>query len=259
MNTVRAVWKLFLFSVTTLPVFSTYLLSQFLLRPFPRARARAHDTLVRNWARISAWTLSMKIRVEGVPPKPPFFLVCNHLSYVDVIALLTCTRGTFVAKSEIAGWPLLGVLARGVGTLFIDRTKKRDLVRVSELLRQELRDGRGIVIFPEATSSSGDAILPFKASTFEVPIEFDLPVHCAALRYETPLGCPAARMAVCWWGDMRFMPHLLEMAALPEYTARIRFGATAVRAADRKTLAATAAAEVTALHAELATRMEYAR
>lgn len=259
MDRVRATWKLLLFAATTLPLFTAYLLGQLISRPFPRARARAHSSMVRRWARVAAWCLSMRVIVEGAPPKPPFFLVCNHLSYLDVIALLTCVDGTFLGKSEIASWPLLGALARGVGTLFIDRTRKRDLVRVSELLRRELRDGRGIVVFPESTSSPGDAILPFKASTLEVAVEFGLPVHCASIRYETPPGAAPARLAVCWWGDMSFTPHIFEMTALPGFTARIRFAAEPVRGSDRKALAHSARAVVSTLHAELATRSEYSR
>lgn len=259
MSRIRSTVKLLLFAATTVPLFSAYLLTRLVLRPFPAVRARAHSSLVRAWAKIAAWCVSMRVVVEGEPPEPPFFLVCNHLSYVDVIALLTCVDGTFLAKSEIASWPLLGALARGVGTLFIDRTRKRDLVRVSELLRREIRDRRGIIVFPESTSSAGDEVLPFKASTLEVAVEFGLPVHCAAIRYETPPGAAPARLAVCWWGDMTFAPHLVTMTALPEFTARIRFAADVVRESDRKALAASARAAVAALHAELANRSEYPR
>lgn len=232
-------------------IFGVYVISQVVLRPFARARQRCHDVVVRVWARYCSFILGMRVIVEGVPPTPPFFMVSNHLSYVDVIALLTCVRATFLAKSEIARWPLLGMLARGVGTLFIDRKRKRDLVRVSELFHRELAVGRGLVVFPEGTSWNSDSILPFKPSTLEVAVELGMPVHCVALHYTTPAECESARTAVCWWGDMKFAPHMKKLAALPEFTARIRFGEQPVSAGDRKTLAEAAHRAVAALHLEI--------
>jgi 1-acyl-sn-glycerol-3-phosphate acyltransferase len=256
MTRVRAAAKLAAFFLTTIPLFGAFLVTRVLLTPFRGVQSRVGGALVSWWARVAASCVGMRVSVEGVAPTPPFFLVANHLSYLDVIALLTRVRGTFLAKSDIAHWPLLGLLARGVGTLFVDRTRKRDLVRISDLLRRELLAGQGIVVFPEATSSSGDAVLPFKPSTFEVPLELGIPVRCAALHYETPAGSEPARTSVCWWGDMKFVPHLWKMAALPNLTARIRFAAEPITGADRKVLASSAHATVTALHAALTARTE---
>lgn len=251
MKSLRGVIKLLVLFTGMLLIFGVYVACQLVMRPFAGARQRCHDAVVRAWARYCSFILGMRVIVEGEPPVPPFFMVANHLSYVDVIALLTCVRATFLAKSEIARWPLLGMLARGVGTLFIDRKRKRDLVRVSELLHRELASGRGLVVFPEGTSWNSDAILPFKPSTLEVAVGLGMPVHCAALHYITPMDCESARTAVCWWGDAKFAPHMKRLAALPEFIVRIRFGTQPVSAGDRKTLAEAAHRAVAALHLEI--------
>ena len=92
-----------------------------LLLPAPRARRRARNAVFRAWARVCLRVAGGRLRVEGPAPRAPFLLVCNHLGYVDVPVLAACTGAWFVAKMEIRGWPLVGVLCRSAGTLFIDR------------------------------------------------------------------------------------------------------------------------------------------
>jgi 1-acyl-sn-glycerol-3-phosphate acyltransferase len=247
----RRAYRIAAFAAVSVVLYGSYLVATTALLPFPKAAQRVHDRLLRTWARGVGRALAMRVAIEGTPPEPPFFLVANHLSYVDIVALLTCVKGTFLAKSEIAGWPLLGTLARGVGTLFIERERKRDVLRVSARIRDELARGRGIIVFPEATSTPGDEVLPFKASTFAVPLDVGLPVHVAAISYATPRGAGTPRDAVCWHGDEPFVPHLMRLTALPWFSARIRFGSEPLAAADRKRLATLARAEVAALHAGL--------
>lgn len=189
--------------------------------------------LVRRWARGAGRVLGLDVVVEGDAPEPPYLLVANHLSYVDIVALQGVCGCVFLAKAEVAGWPLIGALARLVGTLFVDRTRRSDLPRAVEAVTRVVEGGRGVVFFPEGTSTEGAEVLPFKPSLFEVAIRTGLPVYCASLGYSVPRGAPPAHEAVCWWGDMEFFPHLYSLLQLPSFQARIAFAPRPVLREER--------------------------
>jgi 1-acyl-sn-glycerol-3-phosphate acyltransferase len=194
----------------------------------------------RVWGRGAARIVGLTIDRRGRSPEPPFFLVANHLSYLDVVVLAATLDATFVAKSEVARWPLIGLLCRATGTVFLDRTRKRDLPRVVSLLEGTLREGGGVVVFPEGTTSDGSAVLPFHSSLFAAPERSGVHVDVATLSYATPPGSPHPSRAVCWWGDMDFVPHLRALLRLPSCSARVEFVAVTVPTGDRKQMARAA-------------------
>ncbi|HSJ98830.1 MAG TPA: lysophospholipid acyltransferase family protein [Myxococcota bacterium] len=202
------------------------------------AQARSGERiLTRAWARAAAHLVGMRVRVHGTPPSAPGLLVANHLGYVDVIALWTAASGVFVAKSEVGSWPLVGGLGRIFHTVFLDRRRKRDLVRVLAEMDRTLASGRSVVFFAEGTSSRGERVLPFKSSLFEAAVRAGLPVSCAALSYRTRAGDPSADLAVCWWGEMTFPGHVYALLRLRGFEADLRFGPGPLFADDRKELA----------------------
>jgi len=93
------------------------------------------------------------------------------------------------------------------------------------------------VLFPEGTSSGGDAVLRFRPALLEAAARAELPVHCAAIAYRTPPGAPPASEVVCWWRDMPFVPHVWNLLALPRFEARLCFAEETVCEPDRKLLA----------------------
>lgn len=202
----------------------------------------------RGWARWRAWTLrtisrcllaicGVRVEVSGATPRPPFVLVSNHLSYIDILVLASRLDTVFVSKYEVASWPVLGPLCRAMGTVFINRESRRDLTRVLDEMKRNLRDGTGIVFFPEGTSTNGSQVLAFRPSLLEIAVRLRQPVSYASLLYSTRSDTQPARDAVCWWGDTPFMPHFLNLAALPGFRAELRFGERAIASADRKELA----------------------
>lgn len=195
---------------------------------------------VRVWARACARALGVDVTARGEPPRPPFFLASNHLSYLDIVVLATLVDARFLAKSEIARWPIAGLLARSVGTLFIERERARDLTRVLPAIQSRLDLGHGVVVFPEGTSTKGAEVLRFKPSLFEVALRTRAPVRTASLSYATPSHAPPAHLAVCWWGDAPFLGHFLRLLMLPRIRATVAFGGSEIRAEDRKSLAALA-------------------
>lgn len=110
----------------------------------------------RAWARLVARIAGMKINLRGVPPRGAFFLVSNHLGYMDVVALAAHMDScVFVAKSEVARWPVIGLLCRCVGTIFVDRRRRRRLPSAIAQIERALAEGAGVVLFAEGTSTSG--------------------------------------------------------------------------------------------------------
>lgn len=192
----------------------------------------------RGWSRGLCRILGVRLSVAGPPPRGSFLLVANHLSYLDVIVLGGLMPCAFVAKSEIARWPVIGFLARAMGTLFVERENRRALGALNRRLAARLARGETLVLFPEGTSSSGERVLPFRAALLEPAAALGLPVRYAALGYATPPGERPPAEVVCWWGDMTFLAHALDLMRLEFVEAAVRFGPEPVTAPDRKTLAA---------------------
>lgn len=238
---VRGSVKLLLFAKITVLFATAHLVVPVLRLTGLRHRAaRVSSWVFRNWARWSARALGARIEVEGSPPPAPFVLVSNHLGYVDIIVLASQIDCVFVSRSDVAGWPVVGPLVRMVGTIFIDREAKRDIPRVLDRVAENLAHGRGIVIFPEGTTSDGSSVLPFRPPLLEAAARAGIPVRCVSLTYRTPPGSAPAGETVCWWGDMSFWPHVRRLFRLPYFTARVRFAPDSIRETDRKRLAATA-------------------
>lgn len=191
----------------------------------------------RAWARAAAHVVGMRVNVRGVAPTGAFLLVSNHLSYVDVVALASRLECVFVAKSEVARWPVVGRLCRSVNTIFVNRRNRRSLPSVLDAVGRTLGEGSGVAIFAEGTSTSGARVAPFRSSLLEHAARGRVPVHFASISYATPPTEKHASEAVCWWGDMTFVKHFYGLLMLPHFDASLAFGGRPVWADDRKVLA----------------------
>lgn len=211
-----------------------------------------HD-IQTGFCRMICAIIGVRVTPHGAPPeKAPRFVVANHVSWTDIIALASLHPFVFLAKSEVANWPALGVLARLQGTIFVDRGARADIARVNDALAGALREGRDIVVFPEGTSSDGTRVLPFNAGHFGALRAFgvDVAVAPVAIRYTDR----ARQIDVGWYGDMTFLPHLWRLMRRGGVECRIAFGeGIDPRGMDRKALAAETEEKVRAL---LATRQD---
>lgn len=226
---VFAVWVVFLLGLRAL-VLPIVLVSKQFERDSRRFLFR---TGVRGLMRI----LGFRIEVRGVLPKPPFLLVCNHQSYVDIYimgALLGCV---FVSMAEVRNWPLIGVLAGWLHTIFIDRTAIRDTKRVNALINDALDNVEGIVLFPEGGTSYGVDVRPFKPALFDPAAQAQWPVHYVTLRYRALEGCPPATTTIVWTDGAPFFPHAVRLFKLPGMRVTATFGDEPITDPDRKALA----------------------
>jgi 1-acyl-sn-glycerol-3-phosphate acyltransferase len=152
--------------------------------------------------------LDLRTRYRGEPSTEGLF-VFNHVSYLDIVTLAARHPVVFVAKKEVRSWPVIGWIAASAGTLFIDRKKRSDVARITEAMGELLKQGIRVCIFPEGTSSDGSRVLPFRTSLLEPAIAHDYPVTAGWIGYSLEEGDPATE--VCYWGDLSFGPHLLNL------------------------------------------------
>lgn len=237
MRLVRAWFRLVLLITWSAGWLVAYLAGACLSLGIARGRRTVRRWVFQSWARGVERILRVQVDPLGVPPKAPFFLVANHLSYLDVVILAARLNAVFVAKQEVAKWPVIGGLAILMGTIFVDRNAPRDTIRVMGRLEAAVAAGDGVVLFAEATSSPGSDVLPFRPALLEWAARDEHPVYYASLSYRTPEGSAPAHLAVCWWGDMTFGSHLVSLAMLPSIHATVAFGAEPIQESDRRRLA----------------------
>lgn len=187
------------------------------LCPAEDARNR-HNALKLQWLRLFSDILSLDIAVEGDLPRRGTLLVCNHISWLDIIVIGRYLPAYFVAKSDISHWPVVGFLARQAGTIFIRRGDKRHIQATAEAMAGLLRGDCNIIAFPEGTTTCGDAVLHFHSSLFEPALLTQSPIQPVALQYHG-----AARAQAPFVGDDAFVPHLIRLLALDKIEVRLSF------------------------------------
>ncbi len=162
-------------------------------------------------------------------------LVCNHLSYLDIVVLSSIQPCVFVAKRDVAGWPLFGWLARAAGTIFVDRESRFSSPVVVDLIRNAISGGSVVVLFPEGTSSDGATVLPFKSTLLESAVQHQCPVTAASIQYALDDGLVADE--ICYWRDMTLLPHLLKLFFKREIRSSCSFSPPRIRVGNRKQVA----------------------
>lgn len=240
MRSVRAAVKVFLLILYTLTTYGIYLFVYGFLKLL-RIRFEAWRNLFMFvWAKGMSVILNVRINTEGTPPEAPFFLVSNHLSYLDIVPIYINLNCTFVAKKEVRSWPLLGFMVKTTGVIFVDRSRKRDVTRVNEVLSESLNRHQGMVLFPEGTTSGGESVLPFRPPLLDYPASENIPVHYASIQYKTDeaSGDLPADKSVCFYAARDpFHKHVMKLASNRKIDCKITFCDQPVQSSDRKDLA----------------------
>ena len=131
--------------------------------------------------------LGIALRVEGAPARGGCLLVVNHVSWLDIMAIhAVVPEARFVSKADVKAWPLVARLVDSAGTLYLERERKRDALRVVHAMAAALAAGEMVAIFPEGTTSTGHGLLPFHANLLQAAIATATPVQPVALRFSEP-------------------------------------------------------------------------
>lgn len=145
--------------------------------------SRHWEGLVHRWSRAMLRLFGFRVRIVGQPAPHPVLLVANHVSWLDIEALHAARGASFVAKAEIERWPLVGWLAAQAGTLFHKRGSNDSLARVMDHMRERLRGGHSVAVFPEGGTGSGERLRPFHARIFQVAMDTGTPIQPVAIIY----------------------------------------------------------------------------
>jgi 1-acyl-sn-glycerol-3-phosphate acyltransferase len=190
--------------------------------------------------------LGFRIRHIGAPSdRRPALFVANHISYTDIMILGALVPGSFIAKAEVAGWPLFGWLARMQRTVFVDR-QARNTARQRAAIAERLARDEALILFPEGTSGDGTRLLPFKSALLGATEcesgRGPILVQPVSLAYTRLDGIPIGRLyrpLIAWYGTMALLPHLWKMIGLGTVEVVVEFHppTTLVACASRKALA----------------------
>ena len=151
---------------------------------FPQLNPQQREARVQVWASqlLRIWDIELEVRCKPVLLGPAL-LVCNHISWLDIVVIHATRHCRFVSKSELSEWPLIGTLATGAGTLYIERENRKDALRMVKEMAGALKDGDVLAVFPEGTTGDGFDLLPFNANLIQSAIDSDSPVQPLALQF----------------------------------------------------------------------------
>jgi len=191
---------------------------------FPRLSAAQRSARVEGWSRTMLRRLAIELVVKGQPAQHgPVLLASNHISWLDIGVIHASRHCRFISKSEIKNWPLVGMLATGVGTLYIERESRRDAMRVVHHMAEALRAGDMLAVFPEGTTGDGTSVLPFHANLLQAAIAADAPVQPLALHF-ADRRTGQISFAPCYIGDDTLLGSLWRTLCARDLQAVVSFG-----------------------------------
>ena len=220
MKALRIAWRA--------PLALTLLLSGLLIVTlvFPRLSYHRRDRVIASWSALLLRTCGIRLREYPAAGATPLnqlqggtLLLINHVSWLDIFLVLAIAPAHFVAKLEIAGWPLIGALVRGAGTLFIERGRRHAVHQLNERIQSMLNAGRRVAVFPEGTTSDGRRLLQFHGNLIEPALRAGVLVRPVALRYTDLSGQYSP--AIDFTGDVTLVASLSRVLGAEGFIAEV--------------------------------------
>jgi 1-acyl-sn-glycerol-3-phosphate acyltransferase len=190
--------------------------------------------IASNYYRVLCSLLRVRVRVHGAPVHGSAVLyVSNHVSWADIVVIGSVAPVAFVAKREVASWPLVGITAKMQRTVFVDRTRRHQAAEAVAEIIKRLADGTSVVLFAEGTSSDGNRVLPFRSALLGVVEEMSdagagsILIQPMSISYTGLHGIPMGRQhrpLVAWYGDLDFLPHIKAFIGQGAVDAAVSYG-----------------------------------
>ncbi|MFT7369690.1 MAG: 1-acyl-sn-glycerol-3-phosphate acyltransferase [Alteromonas macleodii] len=214
MGWVRVVMRGVAVGIVTFGCLVFLLVLRLIERPLFGQRRPVTPYITQFVCRVAFLLIGIRYTRIGIPMVGPGAVVANHTSWLDIFALNASKRIYFVSKSEVAGWPGIGWLARATGTVFIARDRSQAVAQV-KMFRSRLSYGHKLLFFPEGTSTDGQQVIAFKptlfAAFFDASLRDTLAIQPVSVVYCAPIGFDERHYG--WWGEMNFATHLLKTLA----------------------------------------------
>lgn len=227
-----------------------------------RLRLRAGLLLPMIYHRFVTRLMGLKIRIHGAPlTSGPRLFLSNHVSWLDIVALSTALPVSFVARADVASWPIFGLFAKLQQTVFVDRTRKMATKLAVNRVAERFRSGEAILLFAEGTTSDGQRVLDFRPALLGAISNNEahepVMVQPIAIHYQSRAGMRLRRFDtpdIAWYGDMDLIPHFAGILRGPPIIIDIWFGEPfrPDEVKDRKSLARSARRQIRLARALLA-------
>lgn len=218
MRTLKAVWKL-------LRGLWHVLLGMWMIYArFPQLSPEQREMRVQVWALqfLALWDIHLQVRGQPVR-NGPALIVANHISWLDISVIHAARHCRFVSKSDIRNWPLVSTLATGAGTLYIERTNRKDALRMVKDMADAMKNGDVVAVFPEGTTSDGRDLLPFHANLIQSAIQAEAPVQPMSLQFIDAQSGETS-FAPCYIGDDTLLGSIWRTLTAHRITAVVHFG-----------------------------------
>lgn len=185
----------------------------------PFKTKRILNMLVSFFSKMILYVANVKVRIDGIEnaQEQNYFIVSNHLSYIDILAMSYFFSSSYVTSMEMKETPVLGQITTLAGCVFVERRNKKNIQNEIREIKEALAHGLNVVVFPEATSTNGEMVIPFKRSMFEATIEGKSKILPLTLEYQKINGKIvdlSNRDSLFWYGDMDFAPHFFDFCKL---------------------------------------------
>lgn len=168
--------------------------------------------------------MNVNVKTNNVPTttlsNTGMLMVANHISWLDIFVILSLCPSSFIAMQELATWPMIGKMARNAGTVFINRSNRKDINLINAAIAERLQQNMNVCFFPESKTSSGNDVLPLKAALFQSAIDANSLIQIMALRYYDAAN---KRSTLVSFADVSLLPSLWRILRIPKITVQVDF------------------------------------